>query len=256
MAEATHLSRLEEICLSSKHEIATLKRGLAEANERITDTQSQLTTIEKLIRENLLEKEQSKPQSEQEIIAAEIQAKIEEDQEIQHKATHQQFSKNEPEADAEILDQENFQRIQIHTNLPSQLQVEGEAKFTDQDPNPNTAEQQLISQLNSKKNRSEFQSITRNRERKDESEVELDAPESVDGDATDGFKDRRAGEGSKLVKMVVAQRPPPEPPNLNAHTTVEAEREPSALELLMREQRLHHHPTAAAGSTEKGRSRK
>ncbi|MED6133742.1 hypothetical protein PIB30_030959 [Stylosanthes scabra] len=119
--------------------------------------------------------------------------------------TTQFQSTTEQEIQAKIEeDQENFQT------------VEGEAKITDQDQIPNTAKQQLISKLNSKKNRSESQSITKNRERQDEDEVELDAPDSVDGDATDGFKDRRAGEGFELIKMVVAQRPPPEPPNLTS----------------------------------------
>ncbi|MED6148738.1 hypothetical protein PIB30_055694 [Stylosanthes scabra] len=66
------------------------------------------------------------------------------------------------------------------------------------------------------------------------------------------YDDWRTSEGSEL-KVVLVQRPPPEPPNLNSYMVVEAECEPSALELEIREQRRHHHPMAAAGSTEKGR---
>ncbi|XP_052114450.1 uncharacterized protein LOC127745594 [Arachis duranensis] len=60
MAEGTRLNRLEELTMSNKQEVTTLSRGLVEANERIADTQAQLTnmdsslrSIEKLLRENL-----------------------------------------------------------------------------------------------------------------------------------------------------------------------------------------------------------
>ncbi|MED6116830.1 hypothetical protein PIB30_103887, partial [Stylosanthes scabra] len=52
MAEGARLNRLEEMTLSNKHEVATLNRGLVEANERITEQKLQLDTIEKLLRDN------------------------------------------------------------------------------------------------------------------------------------------------------------------------------------------------------------
>ncbi|MED6208405.1 hypothetical protein PIB30_044741 [Stylosanthes scabra] len=180
----------------------------------------------KLLQQPQIDPETTKSQSEQEITAilAEIQAEIGEDQEIKHKTAHQQFSKNEPEEEAEISDQEDFQTIHIHTNSSSQLQVEGEAgalqnatAITDQYPNPKPAEQQLISQLNSKKNRSEFQSITKptgNRQDK-ENKAQLYEPGIVDGDVTSGFEPASAGEWSELAGVVVLQRPPPEPPDLD-----------------------------------------
>ncbi|MED6115259.1 hypothetical protein PIB30_088720 [Stylosanthes scabra] len=68
MAEGTRLGRLEEMTLSNKHEIATLSRGLIEANERIADTQTQLHTIEQLLRDCL----DAKPKSSTVIIEEEI----------------------------------------------------------------------------------------------------------------------------------------------------------------------------------------
>ncbi|MED6144995.1 hypothetical protein PIB30_020808 [Stylosanthes scabra] len=53
MIEGTRLARLEEMTLSNKNEIATVNRGLVEANERIADNQAQLATIEKLLRDSL-----------------------------------------------------------------------------------------------------------------------------------------------------------------------------------------------------------
>ncbi|MED6185528.1 hypothetical protein PIB30_057990 [Stylosanthes scabra] len=53
MAEGTRLGRLEEMNLSNKHEIATLNRGLIEANEPIAENQTQLNTIEQLLRDCL-----------------------------------------------------------------------------------------------------------------------------------------------------------------------------------------------------------
>ncbi|MED6125672.1 hypothetical protein PIB30_070845 [Stylosanthes scabra] len=53
MTEGTHLTRLEEMTLSNKNEIVTVNKGLVEANERIADTQSQLATIEKLLRDSM-----------------------------------------------------------------------------------------------------------------------------------------------------------------------------------------------------------
>ncbi|MED6115723.1 hypothetical protein PIB30_093410 [Stylosanthes scabra] len=153
----------------------------------------------------------------------EIQARTEEDQEIKHKIANRQFCKDELEENPKILDQENFQTIHIHTNSPSQLQVEGEAgalrnatDIIDQDPNPNTAEQQLISQFNSKKNRSEFQSITKltGKRQDEENMAQLHELGSVHGDVTGGFKPVSAGEWSELAGVVVLQRPPPEPPDL------------------------------------------
>ncbi|MED6108945.1 hypothetical protein PIB30_029044 [Stylosanthes scabra] len=76
---------------------------------------------------------------------------------------------------------------------------------------------------------------------------------SGNGGVTDGFKDRRAGDGSELVKMVVAQRPPPEPLNLNSHSVAEAKHWTSTLELENRARRRHHHSTAAAISKENER---
>ncbi|MED6210017.1 hypothetical protein PIB30_060128 [Stylosanthes scabra] len=172
----------------------------------------------KLVQQPQIDPETTKFQTQEGIraVSAEMQAKIEEDQEIKHKTADQQFSKNEPKKDAEISDQENFQTIQIHTNSLSQLQVEGEAgalqnaaDITDQDPNPNpnTAEQQLISQLSSKKNKSEFQSITKptGKRQDEENKAQLYEPGSVDGDVTGGFEPASAGEWSKLAGAVVLQ---------------------------------------------------
>ncbi|MED6195866.1 hypothetical protein PIB30_041978 [Stylosanthes scabra] len=180
----------------------------------------------KLLQQPQIDPETTKSQSEQEITAvlAKIQAEIHENQEIKHKTSHQQFSKNEPEEDAEISDQGNFQTIQIHTNSSSQLQVKGEARalqnataITDQDLNPKRAEQQLISQLNSKKNISELQSITKpTRKRQvEKNKAQLYEPRSVDGDVTSGFEPASAGEWSELAGVVVLQQPPPEPSDLD-----------------------------------------
>ncbi|MED6156496.1 hypothetical protein PIB30_014894 [Stylosanthes scabra] len=156
------------------------------------------------------ERTQFQPTTEQE-----IQAKIEEDQETKHKTA----SKDELEELPEILDQENFQTIQIHTNSPSKLPVEGEAKITDQDPNPNITDQQVISQLNSDKIISQIQNKSRIEVQRqaEEVEIDLDALSSGDGDATRGSKDK--GEGFALVSANVLQRPPPKPPNLQWHKT-------------------------------------
>ncbi|MED6150238.1 hypothetical protein PIB30_070468 [Stylosanthes scabra] len=163
-------------------------------------------------------------------IEQEIQAKIEEDQEIKHKTA----SKDELEEALETLDQENFQTIQIHTNSVSQLHVEGEAGTL----------QNAIDK-----------SVTRiiDQKQQKENEAELDEPGSGDDDLAGGFEDRHAGKWSELVRVVLVQRPPPETLDLNSHAVVEEEREPSALELEIREQRRHHHPTVAAVSTEKRR---
>ncbi|MED6167275.1 hypothetical protein PIB30_001172 [Stylosanthes scabra] len=130
----------------------------------------------KLLQQPQIDPETTKSQSEQEItaVSAEIQAEIDEDQEIKHKTAHQQFSKNEPEEDAEISDQENFQTIQIHTNLSSQLERQDE-----------------------------------------ENKAQLYEPGSVDSNVTSGFEPATAGEWSELAGVVVLQRPPPEPPDLD-----------------------------------------
>ncbi|MED6152675.1 hypothetical protein PIB30_094345 [Stylosanthes scabra] len=94
-------------------------------------------------------------------------------------------------------------------------EVEGEAgalqnatDITYQDPNPNTAEQQLISRLNSKKNVSKFQSITKPtvKRQDEENKAQLYELGSVDGDVADGFEPESAGEWSE---------PPLEPPDLD-----------------------------------------
>ncbi|MED6191629.1 hypothetical protein PIB30_001908 [Stylosanthes scabra] len=56
MAEGTRLARLEEMTLSNKHEIATLTRGMAEANERVAENKLQLDSIEKLLRDHFARK--------------------------------------------------------------------------------------------------------------------------------------------------------------------------------------------------------
>ncbi|MED6150171.1 hypothetical protein PIB30_069788 [Stylosanthes scabra] len=105
---------------------------------------------------------------------------------------------------------------------PSLNPVEGEAGalrnaiyIIDQDPNPNTAEQQLISQFNSKKNRLEFQSKTKltGKRKKEENKAQLHEPSSVHGDITGRFETVSADEWSKLAGVVVLQRPPPELPD-------------------------------------------
>ncbi|MED6190257.1 hypothetical protein PIB30_104093, partial [Stylosanthes scabra] len=99
--------------------------------------------------------------------------------------------------------------------------VEGEAKtlqsardITDQDPIPNTAEQQLITY----------------QKQDEENEAELDEPDS--GDGASSFKATSASEWSELAKEVVVQRPPPEPPDLNAEDSAIMKRkvEPPDLE--------------------------
>ncbi|MED6224866.1 hypothetical protein PIB30_088297 [Stylosanthes scabra] len=100
----------------------------------------------------------------------------------------------------------------------------------------------------------EQQRHTRGVEIGGENEAELDELATGDGDATNnGFKDRRAGEGYELVKMVVAQRPPPEPLNLNSHSVVEEEYWTSTLELENHARQQHHHPTTTAISRENER---
>ncbi|MED6171201.1 hypothetical protein PIB30_038533 [Stylosanthes scabra] len=154
----------------------------------------------KLQQQPYIDPETTKSQLEQEItaVSAKIQAEIDEDQEIKHKTAHQQFSKNEPEEDAEISYRTKIQTTRIHTNSSSNSQVKGEVGITD------ITDQRLISQL-----------------RQDKVDaIKLDVSGSSDGDATGGFEERRTGEWSELEEVVVARKPPWEPPDLNLKTVV------------------------------------
>ncbi|MED6144546.1 hypothetical protein PIB30_016591 [Stylosanthes scabra] len=86
----------------------------------------------KLLQQPAIDPESTKSQIEQEITAAsaEIQAKIEEDQEIaaaeiqEESNSRSQSQPLQQQGTTKVSYQENFQTIQIHTNSSSQLQVE------------------------------------------------------------------------------------------------------------------------------------
>ncbi|MED6169321.1 hypothetical protein PIB30_020455 [Stylosanthes scabra] len=181
----------------------------------------------KLLQQPHIDPETTKSQMEQETtaVSAEIQAKIEKNQEI---------------AAVEIQEGSNFRSQHNHYSSKDQQKFQIKQKFKQTDPD--TANQQHLSIKTNN-----YKAGIRNYE------VESDEPNNGLDDAIGDFEDQHAGEWTELMRVVVVQRPPPEPPDLNSHAVVEAEREPTTLEVEMREQRLHHHPKAAAVSTEKGR---